>query len=292
MSHDARINNEEYFKELRQTPFIAWPTFIMLVIGLTAIAFTWWACMTQHLPLWVGAIINGWSMYLLFSPAHDAMHRAVSSNERLNNFVLFLSAQPGAPGATGRAFRILHMQHHRFANEHVNDPDHHVASNLWNIFTTWFFWDLMYVLYFFKHRTELPEQARRQIWLDIVLGYGAVGVLAWFFPWQTLFLWFLPSRFSAWMICLTFMYLPHYPHGVAAKDDPYKATTIRQGWEWLLSPLLACQNYHLVHHLYPTVPFYRYRKVWLARKDFHESKNPAIVPAFGLRHQPDNRPQA
>jgi fatty acid desaturase len=59
-----------------------------------------------------------------------------------------------------------------------------------------------------------------------------------------------------------------------------QATVIRTGWEWLLTPLMMYQNYHLVHHLYPTVPFYRYKKAWLAREQFHESHQPAKVTAF------------
>jgi fatty acid desaturase len=53
--------------------------------------------------------------------------------------------------------------------------------------------------------------------------------------------------------------------------------------EWLLTPVLLCQNYHLVHHLYPTVPFYRLLKVWNAKRQYHESQTPAIVDAFALR---------
>jgi fatty acid desaturase len=52
--------------------------------------------------------------------------------------------------------------------------------------------------------------------------------------------------------------------------------------EWLLTPVLLYQNYHLVHHLYPTVPFYRLLKVWNAKKDYHEAQNPAIVDTFSL----------
>jgi len=53
--------------------------------------------------------------------------------------------------------------------------------------------------------------------------------------------------------------------------------------EWLLTPVLLYQNYHLVHHLYPTVPFYRYISIWRARLSFHESQNPAVVDALSLR---------
>lgn len=52
--------------------------------------------------------------------------------------------------------------------------------------------------------------------------------------------------------------------------NPFQATTIRRGWEWLLTPLMVYQNYHLIHHLYPTIPFYNYLKV------------PAVQSAFGL----------
>jgi fatty acid desaturase len=47
--------------------------------------------------------------------------------------------------------------------------------------------------------------------------------------------------------------------------------------------LLAYQNYHLMHHLYPTIPFYRYRKAWLARLDQHLARKPAIVKPFSLQ---------
>jgi fatty acid desaturase len=47
--------------------------------------------------------------------------------------------------------------------------------------------------------------------------------------------------------------------------------------------LFIYQNYHLVHHLYPTAPFYRNLKLWHAKKQFHEAQNPALVDAFSLR---------
>lgn len=278
------INNEALFKELKQTPLLAVPTFLCLVAGYVLMATAVYLCTVGGQPLWLGMLISTLGMYLLFSPAHDSMHRAMSSNDTLNEILLFLSVQPSAPSVTGRAFRVLHMQHHRFANDVDMDPDHHVAENWKFAFSLWFIWDYLYIGYFFKHRLDLPEQARKQFYIDLTL--NVIGVLAlWIFlPWQlVLMLWFIPARLSLWLICLTFMVLPHYPHDTPHSVNPYRATSIRQGMEWLMSPLLACQNYHLVHHLYPTIPFYRYRRAWLARKDMHEANNPAIVHPFGLR---------
>jgi fatty acid desaturase len=61
---------------------------------------------------------------------------------------------------------------------------------------------------------------------------------------------------------------------------------MRMGWEWLLTPLLVYQNYHLIHHLYPTVPFYKMHKVWYLRYDEHAKHNVSYQTAFAL--EPDN----
>ncbi len=58
---------------------------------------------------------------------------------------------------------------------------------------------------------------------------------------------------------------------------------MRLAKEWLLTPLMVYQNYHLIHHLYPSVPFYKYIKVWNLRRDELIQKNPAIQNGLKLR---------
>ena len=53
------------------------------------------------------------------------------------------------------------------------------------------------------------------------------------------------------------------------------------GLERLLSPLLLYQNYHLVHHLHPVVPFHRYLAVWLRNEDEYLSHDPALSTLRG-----------
>ncbi|MGB2401659.1 MAG: fatty acid desaturase [Porticoccaceae bacterium] len=67
----------------------------------------------------------------------------------------------------------------------------------------------------------------------------------------------------------------------------HQCTSNRVGMEWLLTPLSLSQNYHLVHHLYPTVPFYRYLKIWDARKHYHQSQYPATTHGFSLSPRSD-----
>ncbi|HEV3129231.1 MAG TPA: 2Fe-2S iron-sulfur cluster-binding protein, partial [Solirubrobacteraceae bacterium] len=57
--------------------------------------------------------------------------------------------------------------------------------------------------------------------------------------------------------------------------------------EWLLTPLMLSQNYHLVHHLHPSVPFYRYLKTWRRNEEAYLDRDAAIATAFGQSLDPD-----
>jgi len=63
-------------------------------------------------------------------------------------------------------------------------------------------------------------------------------------------------------IDFTFNWLPHQQHKVSEAEKFYMATTVRTGWYWLMTPLRAYQNFHLVHHIYPRAPFYRTGRIW------------------------------
>lgn len=281
----ARINDEAYFQTLRSKPLVAWPTVLLMLASHAGIGYSWYGVLTGTLPVWAGCVISCISFYGLFTPSHDGMHRSMSRVGWLNELLLCITVQPAVPLSSGHALRVMHMQHHKHLNDPVMDPDHAPAHSIKGALWSWFWWDFGYARYYLAHQDDIhPSNYRRIAW-DLWAPYAAIIPLAWFFPWEMLFLWFIPSRFMAWMICATFMYLPHWPHEVTDKQDPYQATTIRKGWEWLLSPLLVYQNYHLMHHLYPTIPFYRYRKAWLARLDRHMSHKPAIVPAFGMQRE-------
>ena len=52
----------------------------------------------------------------------------------------------------------------------------------------------------------------------------------------------------------------------ADADKPTAPTRIKVSREWIGAPtgnaLLLGQNYHLIHHLWTTIPWYRYQRVF------------------------------
>src|SRR6185369_2221333 len=79
---------------------------------------------------------------------------------------------------------------------------------------------------------------------------------------EFLLLWLIPQRLTLFCLLYFFAFIQH-PPGTLQKDAPLQATVMVRGGAWLRLVLLA-QNEHLIHHLFPGLPFYRYHAAWLA----------------------------
>lgn len=44
---------------------------------------------------------------------------------------------------------------------------------------------------------------------------------------------------------------------------------------------MLSQNYHLVHHLHPAVPFYRCQRIWRHNEEVYLERNVPIATVFG-----------
>jgi fatty acid desaturase len=234
--------------------------------------------------LWLAAVINGLCMNSLFSVAHDATHRSLSSNKIVNEMVGRIAVMIFMPVSSFEGARWLHMQHHRFTNG-PRDPDLFIhRAKWWQAPIVWSFLDVHYAVYFFQRGGDQLKKHLRPIIVSTVILAAIVGALVYYgYGLEFIFLWFVASRLALILISLTFVFLPHYPGEIDAEVDQYKATTIRRGFEWILNLLLVNQNYHLVHHLYPTAPFYRYQKIWHLKYENLVAKDPAVQTAFGLQ---------
>ncbi len=279
--------NTELFDELKTRPTIAWPTVGLLLAAYILFVGTTYGYFTGYVSLPIAIALNAVASYMSFAIVHEASHRAISTNHQLNDWLGRIGMLLLEPAPVLSLFRIVHMQHHRFTNDPEKDPD--VALSIgpaWLLPLKWMVFDVVYFKYYLNPQvfSKRPKRERVEFFLAMAFAGAVVATMiamGWFVDYLLLFL--IPSRIAKFFIIWVFDYLPHYPHKAFAADDPYRSTSNRVGFEWLLTPILVYQNYHLVHHLYPTVPFYRYIKLWNAKKQFHESKDPATTKPFGLK---------
>ena len=276
----------ELFKKLIQKPDIAWPTVLFLFTAFIVFGLSTYAYFTGVLPLGSVMVANAIASYLAFPIAHDATHSTVFKNRRMNDWAGRTAMLLLEPGPFFQVFRFIHMKHHRFTNDPIKDPDVYSGTGpKWQLPLRWLTLDFIYFKNYLAPNVfrKRPKKERFEFYFSVLFAVGVLALMTlagWLQHYLLLF--FIPTRIAKFFIIIAFDFLPHYPHQAYAKDEPYRCTSNRVGFEWLLTPLLIYQNYHLVHHLYPAVPFYRYLKIWNSKKHFHESQNPAITDPFSL----------
>ncbi|WP_205518118.1 fatty acid desaturase, partial [Sphingorhabdus sp. Alg239-R122] len=282
-----QMSIRDSFKRLIKRPKIAWPTIMLLVSAYGVFGLTVFAYVEGILPLIWAILFNTIASYMAFTVAHDATHSAISSNRWVNDWAGRAGIALLEPTPVFLMFRYIHMQHHKFTNDEAKDPDAYCGTGpTWLLPFKWLTLDFVYFREYLKPEVfrRRPKKERREFYLAVLFGAAVIAAIT-LAGWLGYFLllYFVPTRIAKLVVTFTFDFLPHYPHEISAKEDRFRSTSNRVGMEWLMTPIFLYQNYHLVHHLYPTVPFYRYLKIWNARRIYHETQNPAITDTFSLK---------
>ena len=228
------------------------------LIILSTVGFFVWSW-----PAWCVFCMNVLSLHLSGTVIHDASHNSAHRNRAINACLGHGSAL--ILGFSFPVFTRVHLQHHAHVNDPQNDPDHFVSTGgpLWLIAARFFYHEI----YFSKRRLW-----RNWELLEWFLGRSAVGLLV-FTAWKFDFLgyifnfWFSPALVVGIALGLFFDYLPHRPF---KERDRWKNARVYPGA--VLNVLIMGQNYHLVHHLWPSVPWYKYKPTYEVMRPLLDQK--------------------
>ncbi|MCW2993284.1 MAG: hypothetical protein JWQ18_779 [Conexibacter sp.] len=265
-------------------PRVAWPTVALLVFGLALWAGSSALWLAGAWPWWISSALNAVASYLLFTVAHEAAHHAAATDSALNRWIGRLSVPLFAPISSFPTWRFIHMQHHRFTNHtDGSDPDQYtMAGPPWQRLPRWMSVDLRYLVFYVGHRRARPraEQREQLVAMGALLAITVAAALTGH-GLDIIILLYLPSRVALVYLAWAFDYLPHHRLHHTPEQDRLKATRNRIGLERLLTPVLLYQNYHLVHHLHPVIPFYRYIEVWRRNEEAYLAGDPALSTVRG-----------
>ena len=248
----------------KHSPSFAWPT-LALAIGLLAgLVASTWAGFAGALPLWLAAIVNTIALYAIYTPLHDAIHSAIVPRAKgwrwVNVAVGMASAAP--IWMFFHHHRKSHFVHHAKANTR-DDPDLYAEGSFARVFFVKVPWALLHYfnpiqLWRECERFKVPTAER---WLSLGLfalntGIAAAAILTGH-ALEFVVLWLVPWFVGNLVMLTMFGWAPHHDHSETGR---YRDTRIA------LFPggdlLTLQQNLHLIHHMLPSVPFYRYRAVF------------------------------
>ncbi len=266
-------------------PMIAWPTLMLFVIAVCLWVTTFWLAAAGILPAGVAIIINFIAAFATFTPMHDASHRSVARAKWINELVGRVCSYILMSPFT--AFRYIHAEHHKHTNDEHHDPDYWSGMGpAWLLPFRWMSQDIHYIYVYVGAWQKRPQAEKIETIVTFLATWTLVITLCLMgFAWPVLLFWVLPSRIAIAVLAYSFDYLPHKPHKITSAENRFKATTVRPS-PWL-TPLFIYQNFHLIHHLYPAVPFYRYSEVWRQQKAYLISQGAEMRTLTGRLIQPE-----
>ena len=207
--------------------------------------------------------LNFLALHIAGSIIHDACHNSAHSNKIINAILGHGSALMLAFAFP--VFTRVHLQHHAHVNDPENDPEHFVSTGgpLWLIAVRFFYHEI----FFFKRRLwkkyELLEWFLSRLFVVAVVYFG----YQYGFEGYLIRCW-LPSALAVGIaLGLFFDYLPHRPF---QEQNRWKNARVYPSP--ILNLLILGQNYHLVHHLWPSIPWYKYQAAYYISKPLLDAK--------------------
>jgi fatty acid desaturase len=194
---------------------------------------------------------------------HEAVHYNLARNKALNDWMAILFCSWILLGSFSlKAYRRSHLTHHKYANTRLDpDPPLQGMKNIEGVGDALRFFGggvTLPVVYFAKIFWARPAWQKLTVALGLALFVYtwpalALGVLLyWLIPLLTVYSFFVFIRLNA-------------EHNAVEHDDVlYRSRTV---YPTLLDQLTVAPEYvgyHLAHHVYPSVPFFR-------RKELHHA---------------------
>ncbi|WP_109298708.1 fatty acid desaturase [Aquimarina sp. AU474] len=259
----------------KYTGKVAWPTIFLFLGLLIGYGFLWYAY-KKGLGGWtscIGAILA----YGMFTIAHEACHSNISGG--VKSFI-FIEKTLGWVSSLFLmfpycAFVIIHLRHHAHTNDPIKDPDNYVnGSNALSIF----FRCTTLIGHYFG--LTLGKDSKNDPAMKSIRGQSILFTFLIIFLMGTfiiigegyalLYVFILSALIAAPILAFSFDWIPHYPHHNTGKYHNTRVITI-PGLEFVS----LYQSYHLMHHLFPRVPFYKYKRCFLDyEKELLEKKSP------------------
>lgn len=266
-----------------QIPTLSWPIVGIFTCAITIFSISTWAALTDALPAIATIAASSAAIFVLFTVLHDASHYSISSHRWVNVAFGRVAMLFVSPLISFKSFAFIHIEHHRNTNDAEFDPDHFVsAAPWWQLPFRFPAMDLPYIGLLVRNLSKRP---RAELLETAVLMTLSVAVIVWAgfagHLWTLALIYLIPERIGMFVLAWWFDWLPHHDLEDTQRENRYRATRNRVGSEWILTPLLLSQNYHLVHHLHPSIPFHRYVAAWRRNEAAYLERDSAISTVFG-----------
>ena len=258
----------------RHSGMIAFPTIGLALLIFCLYIFVLFMFASGYLGPLISTLLLGILTFASYTPLHEAVHGnvgGINTKYKWLDYVVGLLMSP-LISIPFNSHKKEHLAHHAHTNSD-KDPDVHL-QNMFESVKDCYRETLRaiktqntFVMDNFT-RTEIAVTIGWRLLFVLSTGVGSVPVL--FFGWFS----------GAFLTTFLFSYLPHQPFKDAAR---WKNTNIQLFSVRWFENLMFQQNLHAVHHLFPRVPFYNYRRVFDKLEPSMRKKETPIIDIINRR---------
>ena len=271
---DKKLNREALVISKEHSGHVAIPTIVLSLLVVLIYSTVLFLFATKHLsPLLTVFFLIGIT-FASYMPLHEAVHGNISGNNSklkwLDRLIGYLMAPIIAIPFTSH--QKEHFSHHKNTNKD-DDPDVHIQ----NLFRSPkdFYKSTIQVI-----KTQNTFVMNNYTKAEIILSVG----------WRVSFVFFtglisIPVLFFGWFggAFLTIYLLSYLPHKPYKNSERWRDTNIQLFPIQWFENFIFQQNLHAIHHLFPRIPFYNYRKVFEKIEPSMRIKKTPIVRIFDHR---------
>jgi fatty acid desaturase len=244
----------------------------LILIAASAVAWNF-----QQPWIWIpAAVVSGWTVFNFTVLLHEAVHHAIFNgpHPKGDRALGLLYAIPS--GISALQFTRWHLTHHAELGDPEADPKRHYLSPKINKpwFKLLYFTPALFPIYFRAARRETatypPELRNRIAWERrvTILFHVAVMAALWALGgWGVLGRVYAVPVFLVFPIAFALNRLGQ--HYAIDPSDPAKwGSILKPSRFWDFAYLSSA--YHLEHHYFPGVPFYKLRRLHFALRPFFD----------------------
>ena len=280
MTDKVSLNKLARQRAKRFSGGIAWPTIILATLVIPAYWLTPFLVAFNDLSLWLAIPLMAVLTYAAYTVLHESVHGSIRGS---NTSLVWLN--DGLGYAAGMvlmtpltAHRLEHLSHHGHTNDGDKDPDQYAKDIVGSIpaalGAVWRAIATQYRVYFRDHWSKVSPGQNSIFVLEVVFAIAlrllpfiwlySVSEAQFAHHWWTLLWLFLASGFiGTYVLVYLFAYIVHRPHTETERYRDTSSIVVTGPFAQLVTLLWGYQNYHAMHHLFPSVPFYHYQRLFL-----------------------------
>ncbi|WP_419812976.1 fatty acid desaturase [Bacterioplanoides sp.] len=264
-------------------PAIAWGNIALFLGIIVGYGVAIGGALLGHLPYWLACLMCAYLAFASFSVAHEACHGSIiqmgAGPQWIADGIGWISTLPFLL-LPYRLLQRMHERHHAYTNDPARDPDYFPSGQRWyqtllRIYLVPFKYHWM-ALSPLRHNPHYRQTYVSSALYMLFTNTTVVLLLASGYGREVLFFAIIPAFISMFALVFFYDFLPHHPH---KSLDRHHNSRVILGTvtKWLT----LAQSYHLVHHLYPRVPWYRYEDLYHRIVPDLDAKQSPIESLYG-----------